>query len=166
MLYFSLIFVMSLVGLWHGAGYGYILWGALHGCFLVLYRIFGRPSPSWLERAGWRLFTVIAVTSAWIPFRATSLDQTRTLFHHMFLELHLQPSYSINFYLTVALLGLLVLIEPLLSEWETRFEGWLQTRPSTALVNAYLTKPLLYAFGLFLFVIFDDLDKKFIYFQF
>ena len=39
-LYLSLIGVMALVGLWHGAGWNFILWGTLHGSYLVLYRIY------------------------------------------------------------------------------------------------------------------------------
>lgn len=39
-LYLSLISVMALVGLWHGAGWTFILWGAMHGTYLVLFRLY------------------------------------------------------------------------------------------------------------------------------
>jgi alginate O-acetyltransferase complex protein AlgI len=49
---FNSILVMSLGGLWHGAGWGFLLWGFLHGVFLVIHRAFAawcRPRP-WLSR--------------------------------------------------------------------------------------------------------------------
>jgi alginate O-acetyltransferase complex protein AlgI len=36
----NLIVVMTLGGLWHGAGWGFVLWGFLHGCFLAVHRAF------------------------------------------------------------------------------------------------------------------------------
>ena len=39
-LYSGMIGIMALVGLWHGAGWGFIVWGLLHGIYLVLYRLY------------------------------------------------------------------------------------------------------------------------------
>lgn len=66
----NLMVTMLLGGLWHGAGWGFVLWGALHGLYLavervVSWRIGRRPRfPVWL------VFVVVSLT--WIPFRATS----------------------------------------------------------------------------------------------
>lgn len=43
---FSLILTMFLGGLWHGAAWTFVIWGLLHGCYLVLQRILG-PSYQW-----------------------------------------------------------------------------------------------------------------------
>ena len=73
-LYLSLVGVMALVGLWHGAGWGFILWGTMHGTYLVLYRIYEswkntRPAlgNSVIMPAAWRAFTLVAATVAWVP---------------------------------------------------------------------------------------------------
>jgi len=63
----ALVFVVS--GLWHGAGWGFILWGAMHGAFLILNRLVaGRvPVPAFL---GW-LLTNTAAFFAWLCFYET-----------------------------------------------------------------------------------------------
>ncbi len=76
--YFNLMATMVLGGLWHGAGWGFLLWGALHGLFLVinhLWRmIFGKASDNPLPRTFSRFFTIIIVMLAWVPFRAESIE--------------------------------------------------------------------------------------------
>jgi D-alanyl-lipoteichoic acid acyltransferase DltB (MBOAT superfamily) len=73
----NLMITMLLGGLWHGAAWGFVLWGALHGTFLVVERLFrGRVSlPPWLA---W--FVVLQlVVLAWIPFRAPDLHLAGTV---------------------------------------------------------------------------------------
>ncbi|HNO79885.1 MAG TPA: MBOAT family protein [Phycisphaerae bacterium] len=57
--YINLALVMLLGGLWHGANWTFVLWGALHGTFLIVERLFGQdckdadglsPSTVWLRR--------------------------------------------------------------------------------------------------------------------
>jgi D-alanyl-lipoteichoic acid acyltransferase DltB (MBOAT superfamily) len=74
--YVNLFLTMLLGGLWHGAGWTFVLWGALHGLFLVvnhgwLRLIDGRPwaasAPAVLLGRG---LTLLAVMGAWTFFRA------------------------------------------------------------------------------------------------
>lgn len=69
----ALFLTMALGGLWHGAGWTFVLWGIAHGIALgvgVLWRAAGGRLPAW---AGWALtFAFVAVT--WVLFRAQSLD--------------------------------------------------------------------------------------------
>ena len=39
-LYVSLVLIMSAVGLWHGAGWGFVIWGAMHGVYLAVFRVY------------------------------------------------------------------------------------------------------------------------------
>jgi hypothetical protein len=60
---------MGLCGLWHGAGWTYVVWGLWHGAGLVVCRAWqqlGRPLPS---AAGW-LLTMMFVLVGWVIFRA------------------------------------------------------------------------------------------------
>jgi alginate O-acetyltransferase complex protein AlgI len=68
----NLMITMTLGGLWHGAAWGFVLWGALHGLGLVVEHQFrGKVSlPGWLR---WALVFNIVVFG-WILFRAESLD--------------------------------------------------------------------------------------------
>ncbi|MEA2150811.1 MAG: alginate O-acetyltransferase complex protein AlgI [Solirubrobacteraceae bacterium] len=67
----NLMVTMVLGGLWHGAAWGFVLWGFIHGAALVVENLFrGRISPpSWLK---W-LLTFHLVVLAWIPFRAPDI---------------------------------------------------------------------------------------------
>ena len=63
---------MGLCGLWHGAGWTFVIWGLLHGAGLVVCRAWdqgGLPMPAWL---GW-LLTVLFVTLAFMIFRAPDM---------------------------------------------------------------------------------------------
>ncbi len=72
--YLNLILTMVLGGLWHGAGWTFLLWGLLHGLGLAachLWRgITGAPRGTALGRAlGW-FATLLFVMACWVPFRA------------------------------------------------------------------------------------------------
>jgi D-alanyl-lipoteichoic acid acyltransferase DltB (MBOAT superfamily) len=68
----NLMITMVLGGLWHGAAWGFVLWGALHGAALVAQHAAGGRLR--LPRvAAWAL-TFAFVCLAWIPFRATDLS--------------------------------------------------------------------------------------------
>jgi alginate O-acetyltransferase complex protein AlgI len=69
----NLLITMLLGGLWHGAAWGFVLWGALHGAALSLEHL-RRGSARALPPAVAWVVTFLFVTLAWIPFRAPNLD--------------------------------------------------------------------------------------------
>jgi len=75
----NLLTTMLLGGLWHGAAWNFILWGGLHGFYLVVQRLFPWRLPAVLGRA----LTVVAVVVAWVPFRANGWDATVTMLRGM-----------------------------------------------------------------------------------
>ena len=82
--YVNLMIVFLASGLWHGAGWLFLLWGLMHGAASVLYRIFRRqydalhPALQWLINFG---FVVVA----WVFFRATSLADAIAVVRSMFM---------------------------------------------------------------------------------
>lgn len=77
---FALMATMLLGGLWHGAGWQFVLWGGLHGLLLVVLIIWRRLSSYRLPFAlGW-LLTFLAVMLAWVPFRAIDLSHTWAIY--------------------------------------------------------------------------------------
>jgi D-alanyl-lipoteichoic acid acyltransferase DltB (MBOAT superfamily) len=164
----TLVGTMALVGLWHGAGWGFVLWGVLHGLYLALFRIWeqlGRTLPalraSCISSLFLRTLTIFAVMAAWIPFRAANLPPALVMLRSLVLPHGLHPSYSINFYLITVLVMLIVVVEPTLAVALRALE-----RRIAAPANLFLLRPAIYACGLLLFLIFDDRDTQFIYFQF
>lgn len=73
----NIMIVMLLGGLWHGAGWTFLAWGALHGCFLVINHAWRLWCP--MAIAGLfpkvlsRLLTFGAVAFAWTLFRADNM---------------------------------------------------------------------------------------------
>ncbi len=87
---FNLMATMVLGGLWHGAGWNFVIWGALHGLYLVINHTWsalaqrlGFPLRSTAWKAVAWLLTFIAVTCAWVFFRATTLDSALTVLRGM-----------------------------------------------------------------------------------
>jgi len=91
--YLNLMATMLLGGLWHGAGWTFVIWGGLHGTYLMinhgwhaLRRALGQdptqplPNPARLFSV---LLTFLAVTVAWAFFRATDLDSALAMLRAM-----------------------------------------------------------------------------------
>lgn len=73
--YFNLMLVFFLCGLWHGASWNFVIWGMIHGCFLVLERGLFGDFLNWLWRPLRHAYTLIVVCFAWVFFRAETLPQ-------------------------------------------------------------------------------------------
>lgn len=81
--YGNLMATMLLGGLWHGASWNFVLWGGLHGLYLVVNHAWSAlrkqlfpvvPARGSVEKlAGWCL-TFVAVVVGWVFFRAVTLD--------------------------------------------------------------------------------------------
>jgi D-alanyl-lipoteichoic acid acyltransferase DltB (MBOAT superfamily) len=81
-IYLNLAITFLIGGIWHGAGWTFVIWGALHGLATIAHRIwmsFRRPMPTLVA---W-LVTFIFIHFTWIFFRAESLDDAVTLIHVM-----------------------------------------------------------------------------------
>lgn len=73
-MYFNLWIVFLISGLWHGASWNFVIWGAYHGLFLVLDKMFFLKV---LKRIGGFLSTIITfliVMIGWVLFRSETLD--------------------------------------------------------------------------------------------
>jgi alginate O-acetyltransferase complex protein AlgI len=133
---------MLVSGLWHGTGWHMIVWGTLHGLYLVVERLFAlwRPAgpphkqPKWRQALAMLLvFTVVIL--AWVPFRmelSTAVDYWRGLFNFSNLD---RPSYRL----------LIVLIPALWIDWmqtwrddELVFLRWPRLVQATLLALAIL----------------------------
>ncbi len=77
----NLMLTMLIGGLWHGAAWTFVVWGAIHGTGLVVERLWAawrgvRPAapPSLRRLAGQRLLTFHVVAFAWVMFRAATFS--------------------------------------------------------------------------------------------
>ena len=84
--YGNLMLTMLLGGLWHGASWNFVLWGALHGAALGVHKLY-RTKVGDRRRlpggTGWAM-TVFFVMLCWIPFRAPHIGDTADFMRGMF----------------------------------------------------------------------------------
>jgi len=74
--YVNLALTMLLGGLWHGAEWTFVLWGAWQGLFLILERRAGKAAPyAFLPWPGQVLCTFLVVVFGWVIFKADGLGQ-------------------------------------------------------------------------------------------
>jgi D-alanyl-lipoteichoic acid acyltransferase DltB (MBOAT superfamily) len=86
--YVNLMIVMVLGGLWHGANWTFAVWGLAHGVMLVINHAWHAVVGSRGSNAPWARFvagaiTFLAVTLAWVPFRAVTFADAQTMMHHL-----------------------------------------------------------------------------------
>ena len=75
----NLMATMLLGGLWHGAAWNFVLWGGLHGLYLVVHGQFRWQLPAIVGRA----LTLLAVIVTWVPFRASGMGATIAMLRGM-----------------------------------------------------------------------------------
>lgn len=81
--YLNLFLTMLIGGLWHGASWTFVAWGALHGFYLIVNHFWHwlKPKigvtpgfPSWVRVAVARAITLLAVIVGWVFFKAATFD--------------------------------------------------------------------------------------------
>ncbi len=160
--YFNLMIVFVLCGLWHGAGWTFLVWGLWHGFWLVVERAFGRkPFYTRLPDSARVLVTLFLVTVGWVIFRAETLGEAGRLLAVMFVPTAAQGGstllsaiiYTRGHLLIMALCALLVFQPVQGFDWTRRLDG------SKVLLPAGL-------FVLSLMTLFAQSFRSFLYFQF
>ncbi len=157
---------MFLVGLWHGAKWNFVIWGGLHGLFLVVFRIlpgkvrnFYDGLPSFLRA----LFFFNLACFAWIFFRAADLGTALAVIKGIWTC----KGLSVEGLSALAPVGLCLFavaviihnyVEPKLTGWSETFSRW---HWSFQAGTAYFLFVLLYLIGEA-----NVSHKAFIYFQF
>ncbi len=83
----NLMVTMLLGGIWHGAAWTFLLWGALHGAMLVAHRIWQQSrfgARHALHALPARVLTFVCVVLAWVPFRAADFVTVRVMYRGLF----------------------------------------------------------------------------------
>lgn len=162
------VFLVS--GLWHGAAWTYVVWGALHAAYMVV----GVSTAAWRERlptapAPVRIaLTFALVTFAWIFFRAGSLPDAWYIASHLAAGWPaqlasggaLKEALHLGGTRTQLVIAVLAIAAMLLCERHPEAAGWLQRRP------VWVRWPVYYAAILVVLVMGVYDGRTFIYFQF
>ena len=77
---FNLLITMGVGGLWHGAGWNFIVWGLAHGICLAALHLSGIKLPKYINI----IFTFFIVTPLWVLFRASDLSSALEYYKILF----------------------------------------------------------------------------------
>lgn len=81
-MYFNLMITFILGGLWHGASWMFVAWGALHGGALVIHRVWKNLGMSLPNPLAW-LITFLFINVTWVFFRADSIKSAKNILFGM-----------------------------------------------------------------------------------
>ncbi|WP_435355813.1 MBOAT family O-acyltransferase [Emticicia sp. SJ17W-69] len=159
--YFNLFFVFMMSGLWHGAAWTYIVWGALHGIYLVFAQIRDKyfrfsQSNHLISQMINLLITFLLVMLTWVFFRAKGMSNAKVIFMKIF-NFSNYGAIATPFHFNEMIFCLILIIILLLKD------KFLKIIPTQNTLQFYLSFSFLlvlcYFFGVFT-------SNQFIYFQF
>ncbi|MCL6257706.1 MBOAT family protein [Aquiflexum sp. TKW24L] len=125
--YFNLLFVFIVSGLWHGAGWNFVIWGFLHGIYLVFTSIFNssgigkseskdRRKPSPIRQIFQIVLTYHLVLLGWVFFRSSNYEDALLILNNI-RNFGFDTSginlfrFPIDFSLSIILIGVLTIVE-------------------------------------------------------
>jgi len=104
--FYNLIVIMFICGLWHGASWNFAIWGLIHGFFLAVERIMNKKGLYEALPIVFKRFWLLSIVFlAWIPFRATNIDETLLAYQGFFQFGLSLPSISFIY----SLIGIIIL---------------------------------------------------------
>lgn len=114
--YANLWLVFMATGFWHGANWTFIFWGAYHGAWLIIERIFGlRTVENGRSEVLHRLVTFTIVCLGWNLFRADSLTHAGQIYQSLFAGGFAMPPASVaqfvtNYFIAIFTLAVAILL--------------------------------------------------------
>jgi alginate O-acetyltransferase complex protein AlgI len=132
----NVMITMLASGLWHGAGFNFVIWGGLHGLALALFHILRKASPSvtnalsapldsprtvLIASIGW-LLTYIVASIGWVYFRCASVADANAVVVNMFTWRATGPEADLRY---LGLLSVCLLLLHFAERWcWDRFSGF------------------------------------------
>jgi D-alanyl-lipoteichoic acid acyltransferase DltB (MBOAT superfamily) len=171
--YYNLFITFLVSGLWHGAEWTFVIWGAIHGAYMVIAivtakfrenvnRMIGITKSPGLYKFLQVLVTFLLVYFSWIFFRANNLGEAITVIKNHFI---FNGSAPVNLFripadFAISFVSILVLL--ILDFGEERFALWNRVRMLPVPVKVLFL--VLFISVIFLFGVWNEAD--FLYFQF
>ena len=129
--YFNLFITMVLGGLWHGASWLFVIWGAWHGVLLIVHKVYRRifpvakdDRPGIIRHFFHVLLTFHVVAAGWIFFRSPSLDVAGQILTQIFTNF--RPEAIPSFVSGYAVIFVALVVGYLLHFAPHRWSQWLQ----------------------------------------
>ena len=160
----NIMIVFTVSGLWHGANWTFIIWGAMYGLFYLLESGFNRMVYKPKVKHKFSLThillafkTFVFVTIIWVFFRSQNFLEAVDIFKSIFQNFNLTDEYVVETRIWILLL-IFILSDVVL--YNSRFDEWSAKLP-------ILLRWAVYSFLIFAIIVFAGVENfPFIYFQF
>jgi alginate O-acetyltransferase complex protein AlgI len=161
----NLMVTMLIGGLWHGASWLFVIWGGLHGCYLIIenkIRILHTKELTKITEFFIIIFTYVVVSLTWVLFRSNNVNEAMTIFSNIF---NSPIKQSLQGGLTISEINITLLISMLLVTWH------IYIRKSSvenfySKIHPVFRSALLISQIAIIFLFASGDDRAFIYFQF
>ena len=175
----NIMLVFMLSGLWHGANWTFIVWGLIHGIYLIVYHLFANAreklklkTEKFSQKKFSKLFNIVLtfllVSVTWVFFRSENIQQALFMINHVFSNwniVDINQALSVwgsgRLYALVMVFFIVILIFAAL--YQERF-GSITVLLNKQLIVVRWSVYFFLFFSIILFGVFENI--KFIYFQF
>ncbi len=164
--YINLFLVFLFSGFWHGASWNFVIWGAFHGLFLIIERLFLNKIISKHNLLA-SIYTFLVVLTGWVFFRADNLHEAITFLQKMVSFNYFDWTYlsSLNTHLiAVFLITLIFSLSPVVIQ--NKLNSIIEKVSSNPYINVLFYILYLFLFLLCLGELFATGFNPFIYFKF
>ena len=166
LLLFNILLVFTLSGFWHGANWTFIIWGALHGIYLIIGKLSGKSFTELFPNVVKQFVVFLLVMLAWIFFRANNVEQAFYVVKSIFM---VDNSYSLQFISELNLgnikIVILILAGLFLFMWSEKY--FLHSAGKEFLLKHNWLRTSAYFILFISILLFGNTDEvQFIYFQF
>lgn len=164
--YVNNFLTMLIGGLWHGAAWKFVFWGAMHGAGLAVHKaskswLSHIPDNWWVKALSWGV-TIVYVSLLWVFFRAESWMDSWLIIKNIFTNFHADyvPVFIEVRYIWCILMIVIIMAHALPSKWWTKAGEWF-------VHSSWIVKLLVFLVVVQLVIQFMSEDvSPFIYFQF
>lgn len=123
--YVNLIIVFLLSGLWHGASWNFVIWGAWHGLFLMLEKLFLTAFLNKMWKGIQVIYTYLIVLIGWVFFRVETFSEAtryiKAMFSNFYTEELIEIPSNFYFFLVIGLLFSFITLFKFGEKWEEFF---------------------------------------------
>lgn len=137
--YFNQFSTMVIGGLWHGASWMYVIWGALQGVLLVFHKVFkglfpelpGHKKGSWWRMAANMFLTFNLMALTFVFFRMRSLDQAADMAHQIVHDFHfgIAPQFIAGYFTIILAMMLGYFLHFMPHKWTVKARGFFAAIP-------------------------------------
>ena len=175
----NLMIVFLVSGLWHGAAWTYVIWGAIHGFYQIIGNLTLKSRDRLISKIGLapkgkiitnlrRFIVFILVDFAWLFFRANTTGEAFSLIGTLFTgwdkglsqTLSLMGLGAVEILMTVLMIATLIMIDHLLKYEDVEGGSYVLTRNGSFIYYVWM---IMFAWAILLS---KDMSSTFIYFQF